>query len=797
MQYRYLSLMILVISHSSFAQDDMPHILPISDNDITHPEVVLPTITVKSAASPVSTHTVTIQDQHIDTHTLGEALEKVSGVHSGSFGPHSGSPIIRGLQGNRVSINEDGTNVNGLNAISPATNLLFDPVFSQQITVNKNNSVIESGGRAIGGSVEIDSGLISRQIEDKPQNLTLAIKDGTNAPHSQGIKANMNNEDNLSINLLYSAQRQGHYDIPGDSKAKVCQTDLVRSNEYGLGVNTVLADACQKHVEKTTIFNPKSRQYFYTDYVDPSTLEYTQTYYDYGLSPGDVYTNYGGYGTAENPQYEPDQPEYAERISKINDVTENYHNKLGNSHLDNRRLGISGSYFFDNGYVAAALDNKTSRYGLPGFSMSNLNYTQDYTANVPVQIDAEQTKYLLESQVDLTYDWLSQLNVNMAHIKERNEELLGDDVANHYDFDTYNATVVTQHQPSLGKLGVLSGKLGADLSYRDIRGRGEQRYLPDVDTQKQALFLKESLPLDYLTLGAGYRYEKVTHKIQDSDFSPSSKSPNDDKLLDTDFNLNSYELSAKLDVNDYLAFNLRYANSERAPEVNELYASQAHFSSMAHEEGNQTLDSEKVASTELSALINYQDIDIVATAYKHDFDGYYSLRPSGTTFLANRLPLKYWQQIDTKVSGFEIDASKRFDFDQYGDVTAHLFADLVKNKPKDGETNGEYLTNIPTDRYGIGLNWQNNSWESEINFVHYAKPKYLGKEINTEVALSSYNMMDVSIAKTINGWADSRVKLFANASNLLDEEARPHASPLRYIAPLPGRSINAGITVDF
>nr|WP_241878757.1 TonB-dependent receptor [Psychrobacter sp. PraFG1]UNK05346.1 TonB-dependent receptor [Psychrobacter sp. PraFG1] len=231
--------------------------------------------------------------------------------------------------------------------------------------------------------------------------------------------------------------------------------------------------------------------------------------------------------------------------------------------------------------------------------------------------------------------------------------------------------------------------------------------------------------------------------------------------------------------------------------MNELYASQAHFSSMAHEEGNQTLDSEKVASTELSALINYQDIDVVATAYQHDFDGYYSLRPSGTTFLANRLPLKYWRQIDTKVSGFEIDASKRFDFDQYGDVTAHLFADLVKNKPKDGETHGEYLTNIPTDRYGIGLNWQNNSWESEINFVHYAKPKYLGKEINTEVALPSYNMMDVSIAKTINSWADSTVKLFANASNLLDEEARPHASPLRYIAPLPGRSINAGITVDF
>ena len=34
-----------------------------------------------------------------------------------------------------------------------------------------------------------------------------------------------------------------------------------------------------------------------------------------------------------------------------------------------------------------------------------------------------------------------------------------------------------------------------------------------------------------------------------------------------------------------------------------------------------------------------------------------------------------------------------------------------------------------------------------------------------------------------------------NGSNLLNEEARPHNSPLKYIAPLPGRGFQVGVTI--
>ena len=37
--------------------------------------------------------------------------------------------------------------------------------------------------------------------------------------------------------------------------------------------------------------------------------------------------------------------------------------------------------------------------------------------------------------------------------------------------------------------------------------------------------------------------------------------------------------------------------------------------------------------------------------------------------------------------------------------------------------------------------------------------------------------------------------LFINGSNVLDEDARPQNSPLKYIAPLPGRAFQLGITM--
>ena len=45
--------------------------------------------------------------------------------------------------------------------------------------------------------------------------------------------------------------------------------------------------------------------------------------------------------------------------------------------------------------------------------------------------------------------------------------------------------------------------------------------------------------------------------------------------------------------------------------------------------------------------------------------------------------------------------------------------------------------------------------------------------------------------------AERPMTLFVRGGNLLDEDARRHASPLKDFAPLPGRSLGLGVRFDF
>lgn len=64
--------------------------------------------------------------------------------------------------------------------------------------------------------------------------------------------------------------------------------------------------------------------------------------------------------------------------------------------------------------------------------------------------------------------------------------------------------------------------------------------------------------------------------------------------------------------------------------------------------------------------------------------------------------------------------------------------------------------------------------------------------MSEEIPLDAFNLLDarVSYAFAMRSAVVQGVEVFLNGSNLLDEDARPHNSPLKYIAPLPGRGFS-------
>ena len=94
--------------------------------------------------------------------TLGDTLDGLLGVSSSGFGPNASRPVIRGLDGDRVRVLDNG------GASVDASNLSFDhavaidPLVAERIEVLRGPAALLYGGNATGGVVNVIDNRIPR-----------------------------------------------------------------------------------------------------------------------------------------------------------------------------------------------------------------------------------------------------------------------------------------------------------------------------------------------------------------------------------------------------------------------------------------------------------------------------------------------------------------------------------------------------------------------------------------------------------------------------------------------------------
>jgi iron complex outermembrane recepter protein len=128
------------------------------------PDVVLPEIIV--TADPIGGRTVDelIQPIHALAQeglerrragTLGEILDGLPGVANADFGPGVGRPVIRGLQGSRVEMLQDGLRAADVSGEGADHAIAIDPAHAVQIEVFRGPAVLLYGSGAAGGMVNV------------------------------------------------------------------------------------------------------------------------------------------------------------------------------------------------------------------------------------------------------------------------------------------------------------------------------------------------------------------------------------------------------------------------------------------------------------------------------------------------------------------------------------------------------------------------------------------------------------------------------------------------------------------
>jgi iron complex outermembrane receptor protein len=103
--------------------------------------------------------------------TIGETLSRQAGVSSTSFGPNASRPILRGFQGERIRILNDGIGSFDVSNTSVDHAVVINPQLAERIEVLRGPASLLYGSSAIGGVVNIVDKRIPREVPTEPVHL--------------------------------------------------------------------------------------------------------------------------------------------------------------------------------------------------------------------------------------------------------------------------------------------------------------------------------------------------------------------------------------------------------------------------------------------------------------------------------------------------------------------------------------------------------------------------------------------------------------------------------------------------
>ncbi|MGX5684268.1 TonB-dependent receptor [Chryseobacterium cucumeris] len=734
----------------------------------------------------------------IQSNTLGETLSKIPGIQNSGYGPNSGAPVIRSLSGNRVKILENGMAVNDLSGISPDFNTDVEMNSVQNITVYKNSASVLYGGKAIGGAVDIETEYIARQLPEKKINFKGLLEGGSNSGQKQAFSARGIIAKNWVWTVGASNQKQEIVRIPGKSKDDRCyDPELV-------GFNSILQSLCQINVDSRRVLN-KSLFPYISQFAKDHMIEYE-------LSEDDLYTFSSTYYNPADGKYYPNpkndlyipgqdavKDRYKSEVNGIKDYVETRDGEIPNSHSESNSFYVGTSYIGKPLYAGGAYQNSYSYFGVPGYAIPKIpkhshGKPQPKIEYSPINIRSLSHKAMFESGYKFTRFPISSIKLNYMGVFSKNAELLDRYRANQFAVNQHNGRLEITQQ----KLQFLTGTTGLEIQYRDMEGTGGQRYLPNNISREIGIFTMQHLDFNFLQLDLGYRNDHIQRRAEADNKYVRSRGLSGGKLSDRDFTLHQFHSSAQWALFKKGYLKVQYNHSERAPEVNELYSGNNHFAILTEENGDDKLDKETANTVEIGTGVNLKNLRISASWYHTSYKNYIYLAHTGISrevFL-----VKEWRSDDTEINGIEAEAAYKADLGKAGKWEIGGYYDLVRNiSVADSSirkwSDGDYMPNMPTSRFGFSLEGTLHNFSVNISLDHYLQQKYLGKNINPELPMPAFSLLNARFSYKDSSLGLGNLEYYIIGNNLLNAEARLQNSQLKFLSPLPGITISAGVKI--
>ncbi len=151
--------------------------------------------------------------------SLGETLSREAGVSSSFFGPNASRPVIRGLDGERIRILQNGLGVLDASGTSPDHAVSSDPLLMERIEVVRGSASLLYGNNAIGGVVNVVDSRIPERLEPKPKVVFDSRGSSTDTGRSGGLVA-QGSVGRFTIHADGALRGADSYHIPGLARSE-------------------------------------------------------------------------------------------------------------------------------------------------------------------------------------------------------------------------------------------------------------------------------------------------------------------------------------------------------------------------------------------------------------------------------------------------------------------------------------------------------------------------------------------------------------------------------------------------
>ncbi|XOV78110.1 MAG: TonB-dependent receptor [Aestuariibacter sp.] len=702
-------------------------------------------LSIMESASPVSVLAgETLRRQQ--AATLGDSLEKVTGVHSNFHGNVASTPIIRGLSGPRVMIAQNGLDVSDVSRVGPDHSVASESSTAQQIEVLRGPATLFYGSGAIGGVVNVVDGRVP--VDSTPRAEWLLESGSVNDQKLASFNATTGTENFAFYADGYWRDTED-YEVPVAPEANHEEHDQHDSHEL----------VVENSAEESNGFTLGASYLFEKGYLGVAVEQFNR---EYGI-PGH---SHGG----------EEEEEHGEEESVFAD-------------LEQTRVQLLGEFNVDGDWL--------SQVNLRG------GFT-DYK-HVEIEHGSVGTQFVNETQelkVDLLHTpfnhWKGgiSLHYKISEVAAQGEEAFtppseSETLALAVMEEKHFGNVLVQlgariERVTLTADNVLLPELEAhDHDEGEDDHDHDHDHNHDLDHGPESSFIRVfSVDHEFtpVSLSAGLVWDFTPGYNIGLSVSRSERAPSASELFSfgPHIGTGSYEIGALFALHD---------------EEDELHIGLS----------EETIDLETANNIDLTFRKTQGDVGFVFNAFYNRVDNYYYQTSTGLFAESahdhgdedghdhgaedehgheeqeGELPVFIFKTDDVILHGFEAQVA----WQATDSFKAALFSDYVRARLQDG---GD-LPRTPPLRFGTQFSYENENISAHLDITRYQEQDRISSQ---ETETDGYTMIDASISYDLP-LSGQDIAVYLKGNNLTDTEARVHSSFLKDIAPRPGRNIAVGI----